>query len=309
MKEVNICELSQWMHRNAREIDVARWKCLFEDGSKQEVVEALMVYQNADGGFGNTLDLDNWNTNSLPYATLYAIDILKEIEFYDLEHPIYKGIFSYIDNTPSVPESWSFTVESNQYYPHAIYYSYSEEYNKTESIGIHLGFYSFIIEHYKNSEVYNKIISLVGTYIDLMFSDNLGDMGPSGFIELVRVMKEKNIAGYDYERLEERLKELVNNSIQRDPKQWEHYGYRPSDYIKSKDSLFYFDNKDILEVELDFLADTLPDNDVWSISWSWFDNNEKYPKESTISGMWCKAYKTIHKSLVLRNFGRLKILK
>ena len=78
-------------------------------------------------------------------------------------------------------------------------------------------------------------------------------------------MKHAQIESFDYEKLEIRLRELVNNSIQRSPEQWPYYGYRPSDYIKSKDSIFYHDNKDIVNVELDFLHDTLPENDVWPV--------------------------------------------
>ncbi|MDP4091464.1 MAG: hypothetical protein Q8930_19640 [Bacillota bacterium] len=71
------------------------------------------------------------------------------------------------------------------------------------------------------------------------------------------------------------------------------------------DLFFYQDNKDIISVELDFLHDTLPENDVWPISWSWFENNEKYPKESAISGNWWKYIKAIERAKFLKNFGRM----
>lgn len=48
--------------------------------------------------------------------------------------------------------------------------------------------------------------------IGKLYSDNLGDMGPTGYISLVNAMKHAQIEGYDYAELELRLKELVNNS-------------------------------------------------------------------------------------------------
>ena len=30
--------------------------------------------------------------NSVPYACLYAIETLKLVKFYDMNHPVYKGI-------------------------------------------------------------------------------------------------------------------------------------------------------------------------------------------------------------------------
>ena len=242
--------------------------------------------------------------NSLPYATLFVINILNDIEFHDMKHPIYLGIQRYIDTESNFPEGWTFTVTTNKDYPHANFYNYDENYNKTESIGIILGFCSFVIEHYRESKIYSEVLELAGTMLKKLYSDNLGDMGATGYISLVNAMKQGQIEGYDYDILELRLKELVNNSIQRNPEQWLYYGYRPSDYIKSKDSIFYQDNKDIVNIESDFLHDTLPENDVWPISWSWFQNNENYPKESIISGNWCKSIKAIERAKFLKNFVR-----
>lgn len=306
MKKVDLKHISTWIHRNARELELAIWRYHYENGKKEDVLKALMYYQNEDGGFGNGVDPDNWNVNSLPYATLLVIHILNEIEFYDMQHPIYLGIKRYLDMGISFPDGWSFTVPSNEEFPHASYYNYEENYNKTESIGIILGFCTFIIERYQASPIYSEVLTLAGTMLGKLYSDELGDMGPSGYITLLRAMKEASIAGYDYADLEIRLKDIVNNSIQRNPEQWLSYGYRPSDYIKSKDSMFYEDNKDIIEIEMDFLCDTLPENDVWPIPWSWFENNEKYPKESVISGNWYKAMKAIEKTRILDNFMRLQ---
>ncbi len=304
MKRVNLNHVASWMHRNARELELAIWKYHFENGNKEDVVNALMYYQNEDGGFGNAVDPDNWNVNSLPMATLFIINVLKDIEFFDMQHPIYLGIKRYINSELNFPEGCTFTVIANKDYPHASYYNYDENYNITESTGVILGFCSFIIEHYRDSKMYSAALELIGKMMAKVFDDNLGDMGPTGYISLVNTMKHAQIEGYDYDKLELRLKELVNNSIQQNPEQWPYYGYRPSDYIKFEDSIFYQDNKDIVNVELDFLYDTLPENDVWPISWSWFENNEKYPKESTISGNWWKSIKAIERAKFLKNFRR-----
>lgn len=87
-----------WVYRNARNIELSLWKYFFENGSKEDVLSALSYYQNEDGGFGNALEADNWNPNSTPYTTLYAINILNDIEFTDLNHPIYKGILKYLNS-------------------------------------------------------------------------------------------------------------------------------------------------------------------------------------------------------------------
>jgi hypothetical protein len=80
---------------------------------------------------------------------------------------------------------------------------------------------------------------------------------------------------------------------------------RPSDYIRSPKSIFYSDNEDVVAQELDYLIDTRPKDNVWNITWSWFENNDKYPKEFAISENWWKASKAIDKMNFLRNFNRV----
>ena len=118
-------------------------------------------------------------------------------------------------------------------------------------------------------------------------------MGLAAYIVLVGSMKKAHIPGYNYELLEEKLEEVVSRVIQRDPSQWASYGYRPSEFIKSRQSHFYKGNEEIIEKELDFLCETLPEGDVWPNPWSWFDQNDKYPEEYRLSTNWYKAVKLL----------------
>lgn len=303
--KLDINPITGWIHRNAREIELARWKYHFENGEKMDVVHALLPYQNKDGGFANGLDSDNWNTNSLPYATLLAMDILKEIHFEDVSHPIFQGIFKYLEST--YPNGWLFTVPTNSDFPHASFYNYDEEYNKVENTGIIMKFSAFVLEFGKHLAIYKQVVDNLTQFTEKLFQNELGDIGPSGFISLITTMKNVGIEGYDYDVLEKRLQQLVYQSIQRDPEQWPFYGYRPSDYVKTPNSMFYEANKDILETEIKFLIDTIPKNDVWPVTWTWFENNELYPMEFAVSIHWAKSTKCIEKCLFLRNFGKLGV--
>lgn len=48
-------EIDKWIHLNARELELKIWDYHFGRASKEDVILALMHYQNNDGGFGNTL--------------------------------------------------------------------------------------------------------------------------------------------------------------------------------------------------------------------------------------------------------------
>lgn len=301
--------IKTWIYRNAREIELSIWKYHFEGGTKEDVVLALSHYQNEDGGFGNSLEPDSWNPNSTPYTTLFAIGILEEIEFIDFNHSIYKGIFKYLYSEKDLMEyGWKFNVPTNDNYPHAPWWTFNEEENYTESIGVTAGISTFVLKYAdKNSALYQRVISLVKSLLDkLLSSDKYGEMGISKYIRLVDTMKELGFDDYDYTLIQKRLGEQVSNSIERDASKWQYYGIRPSKYIKSPKSVFYNDNKDIVDRELEYLIETLPQNDVWGITWSWFDNNEKYAKEFAISENWWKSSVATGTMRFLRNFGYIE---
>jgi hypothetical protein len=78
MRVAEFREIRAWMYRNARPIDLMRWKHRYEGGGGAAIVALLRSYQNEDGGFGHGLEADNWNPNSSPYTTGTAIELLFE---------------------------------------------------------------------------------------------------------------------------------------------------------------------------------------------------------------------------------------
>jgi hypothetical protein len=302
-------EVRTWIYKNSRQIDLTLWQYVFENGSKEAVLSALAFYQNEDGGFGNALEADNWNPNSSPYTTLYAINILKYIDFEDINHQIMKGIFKFLESGKYFSKNgWLFSIPSNNDYAHAPWWTYNSEANEVESIGVTAELASFIIRFYdSNSDLYKKAI-LVSKYIinKLKTQSNFGDMGIGGYIVLLETIRHESLQDeFEYEFLLYTVKKLVYNTIERDISKWAYYGVRPSNYITAPNSIFYKDNEDIVQKELDYLIETRVKNNVWDITWSWFENNEKYEKEFAISENWWKSYKAIEKIIFLRNFRRI----
>ena len=82
-------EVRRWMLRNARAVELALWRCHFEHGDPKDVADALLAYQNEDGGFGNALEPDCWNPGSTPVATWTAIKYMLAVDFDDMAHPAY----------------------------------------------------------------------------------------------------------------------------------------------------------------------------------------------------------------------------
>jgi hypothetical protein len=303
-------EINLWMHRNARPVDLAVWRYHFENGSQEAVLTELSHYQNEDGGFGHALEADSWNPNSSPYTTLAAINILKSIGFLELSHPILRGIFRYLAECSDLTENgWRFSIPSNDGYPHAPWWTYNEEANAYESIGLTAGITGFILMYgSKDSLLFNKALAFAGGVIEkLRMPGRYGDMGIGGYCVLLDSIKKAGLERhFDCDFLTQALKQHVHDTIERDTSKWVYYGIRPSNYIDSPDSSYFKDNEDIIQKELDYLINTRPQNGVWSIPWSWFENNEKYSRAFAISENWWQAVKGTEKMLFLRNFGRLE---
>lgn len=303
-------EIRSWFYRNARQIEIALWQFYFEGGSKEAVVKALSHYQNEDGGFGHALEADNWNPSSTPYTTLIAVNILKDINHIDMQHPMLKGIMKYLDSgVYCTDHGWYFNIPSNNDYAHAPWWEFKNEKASLEEIGVTAGLASFILQYGdSNSILYQKALNMAKWLIDnLRTATSYGDMGVGGYIILLDTIEKTGIDhSFDVVWLRDKVHELVNASIIRDTSKWVYYCVRPSEYIRTPESRFYEDSKDIVEKELNYLIDTRPKGGVWDITWSWYDNNEKYSKEFAISENWWKGSKAIEKLLFLRNFGRIE---
>lgn len=306
-------EIRIWMHRNARPLDLAVWKYHFEGGSAEAIAEELRFYQNPDGGFAHAVEPDLWNPCSTPYATLTAATILERIGV-SQSTEVLEGIFRYFESGDGAGEDgWHFSVPSNDNYPHAPWWSYSEEANRVQDMGLTAGICAFIILHGKGDEpVFHRacgyaeeIFGKVGDAADP------GEMGIGSVLRLADAVRRRGMQELtemaEAIGLDEKIGTAVNRSIEREPEKWKYYTVRPSAYIASPDSPFYKENEKIVEAELDYLIDTRAPGGVWDITWNWGfpEKGDIYPKEFAVSENWWKAQKAVENLLFLRNFGRV----
>ena len=83
MKNLNksqIKKVRNFIFRNGRLIERKLFSFFFESGNKDDVVKALIGYQNIDGGFGNGIEPDLLCPDSTAIGAetaLYILDILE----------------------------------------------------------------------------------------------------------------------------------------------------------------------------------------------------------------------------------------
>ena len=300
---MNYEQARKFIYKNARPLDIARWKYLFEKGSKEDVLIALAVYQNHDGGFGNALEPDYWNPNSSPIQTWVATEIIKEINLDDKNHPIIQGILKYLSSGKDFDgHTWLNTVATNNDYPHAPWWNFktSEEtlYNPTAS------FIGFILKFADEDSKLYKLACTLAKEAYSYFKENFPIEAMhtvSCFVELYEYIKESSMSELlNMEEFKTLLSKQINHVITHDTSKWAvNYVCKPSLFIGTKTSDFYTENKEICDYECEFILNTQELDGTWGITWSWSD----YPEEWNISKNWWKS------DLIIKNVGYIRTIR
>jgi hypothetical protein len=299
-------EIRSFVYRNARPLELALWNYHFENGSKENVLSALLHYQNADGGFGNAIEPDNWNPESTPYNANYVIEILRGMDFTEIEHPIYKGIIRFLENTAYQGDNgWFFSFPDNDLYPHAIWWQYNHEGNeKSQNIGITASLSGFILR-YLNSDA--KLYDTAMKYAEMLLNrlksdDSYGDMGIFGYCDLFTDLQAAGLYNrFDLDFLESKTRELISKHFHE--YRWD-YHQDPARALPNPSVYYYSGYEQAVSDALDELIEIRAKNGVWDIPWQWYDDG-KYAKEFAISENWWKSIKAIEKLLFLKAYGRL----
>lgn len=300
----------EFIYRNARPLDLARWQYHLENGSREAVLRALSYYQNPDGGFGHALEPDCFNPASAPVQTWQAAEILHEIQFRDRSHPIIQGILKYLESGAHFSgehAQWKNTVPGNNDYPHAIWWEHhagNEEYayNPTACLA---GFILFFAD--RDSSLYQK-----GREIAEQAYDYFIRRAPfeeqhvtACYLRMYEYCIEAGVNDlFDMEQFRTMLTEQINLNICRDTDKWgREYVGMPSDFLTSKNSMFYSGNEEIAGQECEFLRNSQLADGSWAITWQW---GTPY-REFELSANWWRAYKTIKAMCYLKEFGGISL--
>lgn len=300
-------QIRQWIYRNARPVDFARWQFHFEDGGHEAVLKGLAAFQNEDGGFGHALEADSWNPHSTPMQTANAVEVLHEIGFKDRNHPVIEGILRYLDSGADMDDAdtWKNVVESSNDYPHAPWW-HSDSQSTSRSIynptAIMAGFILECAD--RESALYAHGLQIAKNLAALFLREP--DLLMHPLICVLTMIKSIETAGlqdeFDYAALTETANRQIKDLLDRSAGDWSGYSTRPSAFIHSPQSLGYEQNAALVDKELDYLLSLRNEEGLWNPNWSWGD----YELEFALSANWWKSHIAIRNLLQLRAFGRIE---
>lgn len=284
----DLLSIERQMFNRARDIDVAVFNALLDEESKDFVLDCLTLYVNKDGGFGNALEIDNYNTNSSVYQTYEALRIMDICGIdvnYDnpMVEEIVNRIGNYLFNRNSLINGlWNPNVKTNDDFAHNLKYSYSEDFGCHPTAAI-LG---YLLNLVKPSKVYfKKSLNALNDLIKIFKNkDTLSYDELISFNSLLGSLKKANLLVEEQKNIETKLLEIANERL-------EYSDYKV--YLMASNCNLDDKLKNKLEEELDEIIDLRASHGLWEHKGDWGTNKYAEYDSAMLKWIGCESANNI----------------
>lgn len=296
LSQQQLDRIENWIYQNAREIDIAKWNLLFGKGTKQDLVNELVKYQNADGGFGNGLEADVPIPDSSSIVTGEAIFTAQDYGL-DFNSEWSKKMLNYLEiSKQETPSFYEFVPKSIEDYPRAPWWNYQPDTKFTPN----------------PCAVFASVLIKYGTDTQKV----LGDEITEACIDYI--LSDTNYWEHDtycLQRLYLALPTLsddiifamnkrITNGICFDESQWMNYVAQPFDMVDSPDSVWYPLIENNIDKNADYWIDTLLNDGYWQPNFSWGVDTDA---SKTATKNWI-GYIAVKRVKILKAFGKIELI-
>lgn len=302
MTKLDITKTGRWIHRNARGLELAKWRFYFEGGDAESVIDELQYYQNTDGGFGHALEADCWNPASAPSQMFYAIHILHELAYQDTTHPVIQNMLRYLKSGKDMVDGfWVSILPSNNQYPHAPWWTKTDK--KTFDVYMPNADICWFILKFaqKDSPLYDKAVSMVQRMLNLFLSQK--EVEPHSLESMMFLLRELQKTDSSCGQLEDAATahgiQLMRGLIEVNPDTWTAYCITPSFFIHDRLHPLYPEYRELLKLEVQRLMETRDADGCWDINWVW----QEYESAYRLSANWWKSSVTMQKLMLYETFA------
>ena len=220
-----------------------------------------------------------------------------------------KGILRYLASGADFNEKtgqWLTSVPTNNDYPHAIWWTYVPNmtpendplpYNPTAGLA---GFALRYAE--KGSELYRQAERIAHSAIEFITSGNFPpEIHVTGCFEMLyHYLTEAKAEQFDHNSLKNVLLSRTEAELCHDPSRWAtEYVPKPSNYIQSRDSLFYPGNEALCSAECELIRRSQFPDGSFPVTWQWGTEYQEF----ALAANWWKARFIIMNMRFLAEFG------
>lgn len=310
LNKQQFAQLREWTMLHARPLERARFACLFEGGDSQAVIDALRPYQNADGGFGNALEADNWNPESSPLTTTTALHILFASGIRSANQMIQDAI-DYLARHHHNPETgqWTTILPANNDHPHAPWWTYAPDgdntwgYNPGAEIAGFMMYYSP-----KGSPAYEiGHAALQKGFAAMLDKESMESHEVTCFVHAALLLKHAGkTEAFNLDRILKKLGDLALATACLDQTQWVcEYVPEPvrmMNYLDLPDTWMPAPLQAQLIPNAQVLLRALPQDQPWDIPWRWAE----YPQQFEVARTHWRGVRIVENLTLLRRLGLLE---
>lgn len=295
LTQVQWAKTAVFLQKQARPLEQTLFDYHFGTGSVEAVLDALAAFQNKDGGFGNGLEPDVQMPESSVLATTVAFQTLRSLQV-DKTHPFVQRGIAYLENLyDAVQQSWPFVAEAVANAPHAPWWQHDVDYTN--------------YWHNPRPEVLGYLLDW-GTeaWEERLLTAVLDTAAATETIEFhamycyVRLLKTAVLPTAARQILQPLVKKWADQLVETNPEKWAGYGLRPLAVAAAPDDFLADHFAEAIELELNYLVQTLQTDGAWHPAWSW---GELYPEVWPQAAAAWKGVITLNNLLTLRAYGHL----
>lgn len=295
--------LNEYMNKEARTLERDIFNYYLNDGSADNILDSLKVFQNDDGGFGKGIEPDFKLIESSPMATSIGLKYLSMLDYSEKAEDMICKAVEYLERTfDSKRNGWYSVSKKVNEYPHASWWDYKDDINMTvidyswgnptaELIG-------YLYKHKKHLEKLD-IKSLIKTAIDKL--NNRREFKSEH--EIYCYIRLYNALDEEFSKqLVDKLKLAITQLINVNESEWINYVPTPLRFIEfDSDNYFGIDHK-FINKDLDYSIEKLNEEGKIIPTWEWNIYLEEWEKAKV---EWT-GIRTLETLLALLKFDRIE---
>ena len=297
-----------FLSTEARPLEWALFEYRFEGADRERVAAELASYQNADGGFGCSLEPDVRTPSSSALATGIALARLAEVQS-SPHHPMVVDAVGYLGRTfIEETQVWRVIPSDANDYPHAPWWhdedgSLARTFDdfliipRAQLVGL-LHTYSALVP----PAWLDALTEATVTAVETLHEDALAG-GGDGLRYALDLAETDSLPSPFRGRLLARLSDLAPRVVCTDPDEWDGYCATPLKLAPSRESILTDLLWDDLQRYLDYVIAQQSPEGAWEPTWTW---GGLYPDTWTEARREWRGYLTLETLTSLRSFGRLK---
>ena len=289
----------EFVSKNARKLDFELMNYFFIHNNSNIVLNELKKFQNADGGFGYGLEPDFRTPLSSNMATTYAFQYLEKLNLAEIPHFFISALKFFKEEYSKEHKGWPSIPEGANDSPRAEWWNFDEEQlwqdvnwgNPTVEI---IGY----LLRYENDFDKTELTMLKQKALNRLFDAQEVEVHElMCYQRFVHALNDQ-----EKHKVYEKICQLALDQVNRDSSQWADYVPRPLNFVDSPTSPVYGVLKNEVEMELDYLINTISEEGEWFPNWAWGQYKEEWQKvKPEVAGM-----VTVRNLITLKLFGRIE---